>query len=402
MKFSGSFAARVGVVVALLSSVVSASAFDDVSIFPGQELTMGKISASDRFASSAVAENYSECLGCAGAQEPISFATPTYVEPFFTAPVVYDDFATFTTFDGFGYSYVYDAWVSGSRVRPVKNFFRRARPVRRVLSRVYNAVRRDFDYCRPAYVCDPCWSCADVCDPCAITTTVCDPCAFTPVPVSVFAPRPCCGYGYYPGEVNELDPNTGLAKNVKRNPGIAAAADTNSSSKSAPAVVSTDDSDAANTNTNTNTTDDADPLSSTPYDQYDSVQGINAASDATGTDLNQEPTLDSQTPSSDKKFEYVPTPPSNEELKGSGLIRMLVPENAVVYVNGYRTKQKGRVRSFAARELEKGQSYTFEIRVVALCDGKLREEVKSTTLVAGDSAALAFDFRNEDVYALNR
>ena len=387
MRFSGSFAARVAVVVALLASVASASAFDDPSFFSDYQLTLADVSAADRFASSSVSESYSGCLGCAAAaaEDSVALASPVYAEPFFAAPVVYDAFPTFTTFQGAGYSYVYDSWVPERR-RPIKRFLHNLRPARRVLSRVYRTVRRDFNFCRPAYVCDPCWSCADFCDPCVQTTNFCDPCvqtvnycdpcAFTPAPVSVYAPRPCCGYGYYPGEVNELDPNTGLAKE-KKNPGIAAAADSDAPAKtsSAPAVLSTDD---------------AEPAAQTPTlkSQYDRVRGLDAGADDAGA-------IDNPLP------EDVPTPAP--DLKGSGVIRMIVPEQSVVYVNGYRTKQKGAFRSFAARELEIGQTYTFEVRVVALVDGEVREEVKTATLVANATASLAFDFRNdEEVYAFNR
>ena len=375
MRFSGSFATRVAVVVALLASVASASAMDDLSFFSDYQLTLANVSAADRFASSSVSESYSGCLGCAAAEESVAFATPVYADPFIAAPVVYDAFPTFTTFEGVGYSYVYDSWVPERR-RPIRNFFRNVRPARRALSRLCRTIRRDFDYCRPAYVCDPCWSCVDVCNPCVETTNVCDPCAFSPVPVSVYAPRPCCGYGYYPGEVNELDPTTGVAKG-KKNPGVAAAVDTDVAPKtdSAPAVV---------------TTDDAEPAPRTPSlgSQYDRVRGLDAGADEPGA-------VDSALP------EELPTPAP--DLKGSGVIRMIVPEQSVVYVNGYRTKQKGAFRSFAARELEIGQTYTFEVRVVALVDGEVREEVKTTTLVANASASLAFDFRSEEeVYALNR
>ena len=207
MRFSGCVASRVALVVAILASVVSAYSFDglgsgalsqnldEISLFPGQALTVERLGALGRYASSPVAAGYSECLGCAVDAEPVEFASPVFVDPFVAAPYVYSSFPTFTTFEWPGYSYVYDSWTPARR-RPVARILNRVRPVRRVLSRVRNIVSRDFDYCRPAYVCDPCWSCADVCDPCAVTTNVCDPCAFTTgfAPVSVFAPRPCCGF----------------------------------------------------------------------------------------------------------------------------------------------------------------------------------------------------------------
>ena len=394
MRFSGCFVSRAAMVVAILASVVSAYSFDglgsvaasrgldEISFFPGQALTMGELGASNRFASSSVAASYSDCASCAGDAEPIAFDAPVFVDPFVSTPFVYDGFSTFAPFDGFGYSYVYDTWAPERR-RPIRRFFNRVRPVRRVLSRVRNVVSREFNYLRPAYVCDPCWSCADVCDPCAVATNVCDPCGFVPAPVSVFAPRPCCGYGYYPGELNELDPTTGKAKNKGIAAAVDAVEDEEPSKTTDPVVISTDAAD--------------DVEEATPIRQYDSVKGIDSSVDDEGgvqNPLPEQNTLLKQNP------ETVPTPAP--DLKGSGIIRMLVPADSIVYVNGYRTKQKGDLRSFAARELEVGQTYTFEVRVVALRDGKLREEVKTTTLVAGETASLAFDFRSEEVYALNR
>ena len=80
---------------------------------------------------------------------------------------------------------------------------------------------------------------------------------------------------------------------------------------------------------------------------------------------------------------------------------MLVPEDAIVYVNGYRTKQRGEVRSFAA--LVVGEAYSFEIRVVALRDGERFEDVQTTVLTAGETTALAFNLvaAPRSAYAVN-
>lgn len=74
----------------------------------------------------------------------------------------------------------------------------------------------------------------------------------------------------------------------------------------------------------------------------------------------------------------------------TGVIRMTVPEDAIVYINGYQTKLTGVERSFTANNLENGEAYDFEIRVVALQEGQAMEQVKYTTLVGGKTAALAF------------
>ncbi|MDD3587155.1 MAG: TIGR03000 domain-containing protein, partial [Thermoguttaceae bacterium] len=84
--------------------------------------------------------------------------------------------------------------------------------------------------------------------------------------------------------------------------------------------------------------------------------------------------------------------PAGNPLKSgsTGVIKMTVPEDSIVYINGYRTKMKGTQRSFNANNLEEGQSYSFEVRVVAALDGQLVEEVKETTLVGGVVSSLAF------------
>ena len=82
---------------------------------------------------------------------------------------------------------------------------------------------------------------------------------------------------------------------------------------------------------------------------------------------------------------------------------MLVPEDAIVYVNGYRPKQKGALRTFAAKNLEYGETYAFEIRVVENRDGRFYEDVQTTILAPGDSAALAFNpVPRDEAYALNK
>lgn len=74
---------------------------------------------------------------------------------------------------------------------------------------------------------------------------------------------------------------------------------------------------------------------------------------------------------------------------------MNVPENSVVYINGYRTKLTGTERNFTAKNLIPGESYEFEIKVVSVEDGQLREQVKTTSLTPGNTAVLAFDFSEQ-------
>lgn len=207
-------------------------------------------------------------------------------------------------------------------------------PVRNVLRGVRNLLCNGSLFCQPAYVCDPCWS---VCDPC---WSPCDPC-WTSCETTCdggYAPR-CCGDGYVPGETNPLNPETGLPQTGGIEAGVSPTPTLQTETPAAPAIP-----------------------------QVAPSTQISAPTDV----------------------ETVPTPPADPAV-GAGVLNMLVPEDAIVYVNGYRTKQTGAVRSFAAKSLEFGETYSFEIRVVAVRDGQVFEDVQHATLTAGQETALAFN-----------
>ncbi|MBP5620767.1 MAG: TIGR03000 domain-containing protein, partial [Thermoguttaceae bacterium] len=318
--------------------------------FAGEAITFGDMNYSP-YASSAVDGMYGECASCAGQAEGVDEGY--YVD--YGYPIEYG----YDYVDGYG-------WEPAS---PVRNFLRA--PVRTAL-RVPEAVLRgvrdllfgSFDYCRPAYVCDPCWTVCDDCcygdwSPCAFDA--CDPCApmacapaCGPCDPAVYAPRSCCGNGYAPGETHPLDPATGLQEGAKT-----------AAPQEAPADVSTDDQDDYGT-------------PAMPAEQLDQSSPV---------------------PQFDSSPEDVPANKTS-----SSFIKMLVPEDSVVYVNGYRTKQSGALRTFAARNLEYGETYEFEIRVVAIRNGRTFEDVQTTTLTAGDSTSMAFNLtlRDNEAYAYNR
>ena len=79
---------------------------------------------------------------------------------------------------------------------------------------------------------------------------------------------------------------------------------------------------------------------------------------------------------------------------------MAVPENAVVIINGYRTKLSGTNRTFLAKNLVPGEVYSFEIKVLVEKNGNVFSGVKETELRAGESAQVAFraaDFRRDSL-----
>ncbi len=315
----------------------SAPVADD-SFFADEALTIGDMSYNP-YASSSVDGVYAECAECSGRAEAVDYG---YV--------------------GYDYGFVDSyGWAPAPAPRPFRS-------VRGVLRGVRDFLFGSFNYCRPAYVCDPCWTvcddccygdwspCAfDVCDPCA--PTACEPCAPTCAPVcapcdpAVYAPRSCCGDGYAPGATRALDPATGLQDKGKKG----------------SADVSTDDRDS-----------DAPAVPAAEMDDLDRPTAV---------------------PEFDANPEDVPANKTS-----SSFIKMLVPEDSVVYVNGYRTKQTGALRTFAARNLEFGETYEFEIRVVAVRNGKTFEDVQSTILTAGDSTSMAFNLtlRQNQAYAYNK
>ena len=389
MKLHGCFALAAAAVVAISASVANAN---DASFFNRQSITFGDLEKVSNYAGSPLESSYSECASCAGKDEAV--AAPVYA----AQPVYYDSYV------------VYDPYVSYGEWTPVRNTLGLARDVvvdvargvSRPVARVVNGVRNflfngGYEYCRPAYFCDPGWSCEPcwTCDPCGVPAA-CDPCATCGIPAacepcgfvaprSVWAPKACCGYDVYPGEVNELDSETGLPKKPTAN-GVDSATNSDSASvtaaDNAPAVPSTLSTEPAAPKADATVPQVATPAADSLLDQP-----------ATGDDL---PAWDGD------DAEAIPTPAPNPNL-GAGVIRMLVPEDAVVYVNGYRTKQRGEVRSFAARDLVVGEAYSFEIRVVALRNGERFEDVQTTVLTAGETTALAFNLvaAPQSAYAVN-
>ena len=121
-------------------------------------------------------------------------------------------------------------------------------------------------------------------------------------------------------------------------------------------------------------------------------------SELTVPDEPEPPVLPETGPESDDTFRGVFGPISNnskpEEVLSVGSIRMQVPENAVVIINGYRTKLTGEMRTFVAKDLVPGEIYEFEVKVLVERDGKIFSGTKQTELRAGGSSLVAFDLRD--------
>ena len=76
----------------------------------------------------------------------------------------------------------------------------------------------------------------------------------------------------------------------------------------------------------------------------------------------------------------------------SALLTVAVPEDAVVYVNGYRTRSTGARRRFVSTGLQRGESYGYEVRAEIERDGKRIDRTRVVSLSAGRKADLTFEF----------
>ena len=81
--------------------------------------------------------------------------------------------------------------------------------------------------------------------------------------------------------------------------------------------------------------------------------------------------------------------------KTTGFIRMAVPADSIVMINGYQTKMSGVERTFAARNLIEGQIYEFEIVVIAERNGERISETQTHTLVPGTTMDVAFELQDK-------
>lgn len=76
--------------------------------------------------------------------------------------------------------------------------------------------------------------------------------------------------------------------------------------------------------------------------------------------------------------------------EGTGVLNIIVPEDAKVFVNDQLTKSTGTERQFVSRGLRGDRQYSYRVRIEFEKDGKLVTETKTTTLTAGSDAKLAF------------
>lgn len=128
------------------------------------------------------------------------------------------------------------------------------------------------------------------------------------------------------------------------------------------------------------------PAGGTIYDPYNGidtslpVDGDAGAGESTPTDLSPGPEGADANPMGDD----------------TAVLNVSLPAQAVVYVNGKRTRTPGSFRSYVSRNLEPGKRYTYEVTAEVEENGKPVSRTKVVQLTAGSRHNVDFDFDVQD------
>ncbi len=88
-----------------------------------------------------------------------------------------------------------------------------------------------------------------------------------------------------------------------------------------------------------------------------------------------------------------PKPTARRSLpRDAGMLSVVVPQDARVYVNGMLTKTPGTQRQFVSYGLLPGYRYTYEVRAVVTRDGEELSDTQRVSVRVGETRDLAFDF----------
>ena len=80
----------------------------------------------------------------------------------------------------------------------------------------------------------------------------------------------------------------------------------------------------------------------------------------------------------------------------TAVLNLSLPTEAVVYVNGKRTRTEGAFRSYVSRNLKPGKRYSYEVRAEIEENGKTVARTKVIQMVAGANKTFEFDFQPDD------
>lgn len=73
-------------------------------------------------------------------------------------------------------------------------------------------------------------------------------------------------------------------------------------------------------------------------------------------------------------------------------LRLKLPSDAIVFVNGRQTKTPGELRSYVSRNLETGKWYPYEIKAIVNRDGQELVQTKVVDLTAGMDKLVHIEF----------
>lgn len=144
---------------------------------------------------------------------------------------------------------------------------------------------------------------------------------------------------------------------------------------------------------------------------YDSVQGMSVVPEGAtvvpNTQLspgpaNALPAIDANKAPVNEPSVNPLTPPANQSqpsgdnkdtsTSGDARLQVQLPADAIVYVNGKRTRTEGALRSYVSRHLDVGRQYPYEVKAVVVRNGQELTQTKVVDLSAGLDKSIAFDF----------
>lgn len=128
----------------------------------------------------------------------------------------------------------------------------------------------------------------------------------------------------------------------------------------------------------------------TYYHSSAGSHGSSASHGSTGSHGSYGGSYSSVTTSHSHVVASTPVAPSAPVATGSGMLRVSVPADAVVYVNDNKTTSTGSQRQYVSNGLKEGQSYTYRVRVEYQEEGKVVSNTKTVRLTAGSDQTLEF------------
>ena len=88
--------------------------------------------------------------------------------------------------------------------------------------------------------------------------------------------------------------------------------------------------------------------------------------------------------------------PTSQPSRREAYVRVSVPQNSQVYINGHLTTMSGRIRTFSTPSLQLNKTYTLVIKAQKRQGSTTIEQAKRVVLTAGETKHLSFDFDQAD------